>query len=136
MWLPVLGLGPGFGATAIWCLEQLPTQRGQTEEAALPPCLPLTTAELFLVRRRCSVPGAVTHPMVAGPPGAALLRTLSQPAGCLRPGSSCCLGWVSWRPDGRSGTCGLTPRGWLVALTLRGIPLESFAPGACIWKQA
>lgn len=55
LWLPALGLGPGFRAT-IWCQNSF----GQ-EAYSCCPCLPLTTAELFLICRRCSDPGAIKY---------------------------------------------------------------------------
>lgn len=58
---PSAGHWPGFRAATIWCPEQL-WSSGQKEEASCcRPCLPLPTAELFLMCRRCSDPGAIKY---------------------------------------------------------------------------
>lgn len=64
--------------------EQLQTPSRQKEEASVCiPRLPLTTTELFLIRPRCSDPGAVKSPVMSGP------RITEAPS------SFCFLRWVS-----------------------------------------
>lgn len=72
----------------------------------------LTTAELFLLRPRCSDPSAINSRTADWPAlGPALLRTR---LGSLCPSSSCCLGWIPRGPDGISCACGLLAKGWWV----------------------
>lgn len=124
----------GFRSATIWCPEQLRTS-GQKEEASCcRPCLPLPTAELFLICRRCSHPGAIKYltdvriairlrcrrlarsPLahsvpapasVAGSPGAQM--------GYVAPVASC----------PRVGEMVLTPRGVPLDLLLQGPPSGS-----------
>lgn len=84
--------------------KQLRTPNRQKEGASgCIPCLPLTAAQLFLICPRCSDPGAIQSPVRSGPPSdQASLRTGSQPAGSLVPGSSRFLGWGLRGPGGLS----------------------------------
>ncbi|KAJ8783897.1 hypothetical protein J1605_008940 [Eschrichtius robustus] len=81
--------------------KQLRTPSRQKEEASgCIPCLPLTTAQLFLIRRRCSDPGAIQSPVRSGPPSDhASLRTGLQPAGFLVPARPAFLAGVSGARD-------------------------------------
>lgn len=104
--------------------EQLQTPSGQKEEASgCVPHLPLTTTELFLIRPRCSDPGAVKSAVVSGP------RVTEAPS------SFCFLRWVSraerdeLHAEAHPGVCQVPP-------SHRGISPESSAPGASIQKQA
>lgn len=101
----------GFRAATIWCPEQLWTS-GQKEEASCcRPCLPFPTAELFLICRRCSDPGAIKYLTDVRIAIRLRCRRRARSPLALCP-SSCFHGWVSWGPNGISCTCGLMPKGW------------------------
>lgn len=129
-WLPGLGNGLGLGSWHLVSGTAAGPSWAEEEAFRCCLCLLLTPAQPFLICRWCSDQSAIKHPAHVRVSIGWCDAVVPWPAGSCPSSSRQPVIRVSW------GLVDSRPRVGRWLLSLRGIQLEGFAPGACVWEQA